>query len=116
MASSIAAITMPRSMDFSRATASAICNSSILLALTAAMVLVSFVGVEFAAPRLVGGQAMFLGILRGRLLFQFRLWCIAFCRVAFPRMRRRGRHQPEILFHLALGDLAAAHRFRDQLV
>src|SRR5580704_18577015 len=35
MASSIAAITMPRSIDFSRATASAICSSSSLLALTA---------------------------------------------------------------------------------
>src|SRR5690606_24669664 len=35
MASSIAAMTMPRSIDFSRATASAICNSSSLLALTA---------------------------------------------------------------------------------
>src|SRR5258708_16690805 len=37
MASSIAAITMLRSIDFSRATASAICSSSSLLALTAAM-------------------------------------------------------------------------------
>src|SRR3978361_1521482 len=37
MASSIAAITMPRSIDFSRATASAICSNSSLLALTAAM-------------------------------------------------------------------------------
>src|SRR4051812_46605458 len=37
MASSIAAITIPRSIDFSRATASAICSSSSLLALTAAM-------------------------------------------------------------------------------
>src|SRR4051812_456653 len=114
MASSIAAITMPRSMDFSRATASAICNSSILLALTAAMVLVSFAGIEFATPRFVGGKAMFLGVVR--CLPQFRFWRIAFCRVAFPRMRRRGRHQPEILLHLALGDLAAPHRFRDQLV
>src|SRR5665213_4278147 len=35
MASSIAAMTMPRSIDFSRATASAICKSSSLLALTA---------------------------------------------------------------------------------
>src|SRR5712691_4505043 len=35
MASSMAAITMPRSIAFSRATASAICNSSSRLALTA---------------------------------------------------------------------------------
>jgi hypothetical protein len=35
MASSIAAITIERSIDFSRATASAICSSSSLLALTA---------------------------------------------------------------------------------
>ena len=35
MASSIAAMTMPRSIDFSRATASAICSSSSRLALTA---------------------------------------------------------------------------------
>src|SRR3981189_3851419 len=35
MASSMAAMTMPRSIDFSRATASAICSSSSLLALTA---------------------------------------------------------------------------------
>src|ERR1700742_3785186 len=35
MASSIAAITMERSIDFSRATALAICSSSSLLALTA---------------------------------------------------------------------------------
>src|SRR4249920_980609 len=35
MASSIAVMTMPRSIAFSRATASAICNSSSLLALTA---------------------------------------------------------------------------------
>ena len=31
-------------------------------------------------------------------------------------MRRRWRRQPEILFQFALGGLAAAHRFRDQLV
>src|SRR5258706_298254 len=48
MASSIAAITMPRSIDFSRATASAICSSSSLLALTAAMALVSSRGIGFA--------------------------------------------------------------------
>src|SRR3954453_15330081 len=116
MASSIAAITMPRSMDFSRATASAICNSSILLALTAAMVLVSFACVEFATPRFVGGKAMVLRILPCRLLLQFRFWWVAFGRVAFCRMRRRRRCQPEIPLHLALGKLAAAHRFRDQLV
>src|SRR4051795_11833665 len=116
MASSIAAITIPRSMDFSRATASAICRSSILLALTAAMVLVSFACVEFATPRFVGGKAMFLRIVRWRLLLQFRFRRMTFGRVAFCRMRRRRRHQPEILLQLALGELAAAHRFRDQLV
>ena len=31
-------------------------------------------------------------------------------------MRRRRRRQPEILLEFALGGLAAAHRFRDQLV
>src|SRR5262245_17026853 len=44
MASSIAAITIPRSIDFSRATASAICSNSSLLALTAAMSLSFIIG------------------------------------------------------------------------
>src|SRR3981081_1827235 len=35
MASSMAAMTMPRSIDFSRETAAAICSSSVVLALTA---------------------------------------------------------------------------------
>src|SRR4051812_35369781 len=43
MASSMAVMTMPRSIAFSRATASAICKSSSRLALTAAMVSISFV-------------------------------------------------------------------------
>src|SRR3954453_1718241 len=111
MASSIAAITMPRSMDFSRATASAICNSSILLALTAAMVSVSFDCV--AAPGLLGGEAMFLGVGRW-LLLQFRFWSVALGRVALLRMRWGRRHKPQILLHLALGNLAAPHRFGDQ--
>src|ERR1043166_9543490 len=114
MASSIAAITMPRSMDFSRATASAICKSSILLALTAAMALLSFAGINFASPQSFCGKAMFLGVVR--LLLQFRFWRIAFGWIAFPRVPRRRRQQPEIPLHLALGDLAAAHRFRDQLI
>src|SRR5487761_2662246 len=118
MASSIAAITMLRSIDFSRATASAICSSSSLLALTAAMALVSFGGIDFASSQSFCGEAVFLGICRGVLLvwLQFRLRFVAFRRVAFFRMRRRRRFQPEILAQLALGGLAAAHRFRDQLV
>src|SRR3954464_9498682 len=114
MASSIAAITMPRSMDFSRATASAICNSSILLALTAAMVLLSFAALGIAS-RCLRSQAMLFGVGRGRLL-QFGLRRIAPGRVAFLRVRRRGRQQAEVLFRLALGDLAASHRFGDQLI
>src|SRR4051794_34547025 len=114
MASSIAAMTMPRSMDFSRATASAICNSSILLALTAAMILFSFsaVGIASGSLRI---QAMLFGVGRGRLL-QFRLRRIAPGRIAFLGVRRWGRQQAEVLLHLAFGDLAAPHRFRDQLV
>src|SRR3954454_6212313 len=113
MASSIAAITMPRSMDFSRATASAICRSSILLALTAAMALLSFDGVDVASPQSLRGQTVFLGILRGGLFcrLQFRLRRIAPGRIAFLRMRRRGRQNSEILLHLPFGDLAAPHRF-----
>src|ERR1700682_3975202 len=101
MASSIAAMTMPRSIDFSRATASAICSSSSLLALTAAMVLVSFGGVDFASPQSFCGQAMFLGAFR---------W------IAFLRVRRGRRHKAEILLQLALRGLAAPHRFGDQFV
>src|SRR4051794_35038065 len=114
MASSIAAITIPRSMDFSRATASAICSSSILLALTAAMISVSFGGIGVAPPLSLGGKAMFLGVIR--LLLKLRLWCRAFCGVAFSRVRRGRRRQSEILLHLPLGGLAAPHRFRDQIV
>src|SRR4051812_48703120 len=115
MASSIAAITMPRSMDFSRATASAICNSSILLALTAAMVSLSFAALG-VAPRALRGQAMSFGVGRGGLLLQFRLRRIAPGRIAFLGMRRRERRQPEVLLQLAFGDLAAPHRFGDQLI
>src|SRR5450755_1670867 len=111
MASSIAAITIPRSIDFSRATASAICSSSSLLALTAAMALVSFGGVDFASPQSFCGQAMFLGVFRGALAnvlrLQFRLRLVAFRRVAFLRMRRGRRREPEILLELALRSLAA---------
>src|SRR4051794_25739483 len=109
MASSIAAITMPRSMDFSRATASAICSSSILLALTAAMISVSFGGIGIAAPLSLRGKAMFLGVIR--LLLKFRLWRKAFCRIAFSCVRRGRGRQSEILLHLPLGGLAAPHRF-----
>src|SRR5271169_2024635 len=119
MASSIAAITMPRSMDFSRATASAICSSSSLLALTAAMALISFSGIDFASPQAFCGQTMFLGVFRHALAnargLQFRLRLVAFRRIALLRMRGR-RHQPETLLELALGGLAAPHRFGDQFV
>src|SRR5258708_39609654 len=120
MASSIAAITMPRSIDFSRATASAICSSSSLLALTAAMALVSSGGIGFASSQSFGGEAVLLGIFRGVLAnafgLQFRLRFVAFCRVAFPGMGRRWRLKAEILAQLALRSLAATHRFRDQLI
>src|ERR1700738_1461473 len=118
MASSIAAITMPRSIDFSRATASAICSSSSLLALTAAMALVSSRGIGVATPRSFGGKTMFLGVLRGVLLvrLQFRLRFVAFRRIALLRMRRGRWFNPETLAQFALRGLAAAHRFRDQLI
>src|SRR5450759_1544399 len=118
MASSIAAITIERSIDFSRATASAICSSSSLLALTAAMALVSFSGIDVAAPRAFRGQAVFLGIFRGDALvrLQFRLRFVAFRRVAFLGKGRRRRFEPETLAQLAFRGLAASHRLRDQLV
>src|SRR5258707_15857735 len=120
MASSIAAITMPRSMDFSRATASAICSNSSLLVLTAALDLVSSGGIDFAPAPSFGGEAVLLGVFRGVLAnafrLQFRLRFIAFRRVAFPGMGRRWRRETEIAAQLALRSLAAPHRFRDQLV
>src|SRR5580704_13020242 len=120
MASSIAAMTMPRSIDFSRATASAICSSSSLLALTAAMALVSFSGIDVASPQAFCGQTMFLGVFRGALANargrQFWLRLVALGRVALLRMRRWRRLKPEFLPQLALGGLAAPHRFGDQLV
>src|SRR5882757_8759187 len=57
MASSMAAMTMPRSIDFSRATASAICSSSSLLALTA---IESFSLVLGRGPDISGRAAGFL--------------------------------------------------------
>ena len=48
--------------------------------------------------------------------FNFGFRRVALGRIAFLRMRRRGRQNSEILLHLAFGDLAAPHRFRDQLV
>src|SRR6202035_2972709 len=118
MASSIAAITMPRSIDFSRATASAICSNSSLLALTATMALISSLGIEFASKQPFCGEAVFLGILRGVLLvwLQFRLRFVAFRWVTFSCMRRGRRLKSEPLAHLTLGGLAAPHRFRNQLV
>src|SRR5713226_4390447 len=120
MASSIAAITMPRSIDFSRATASAICSSSSLLALTAAMALVSSGGIDFASAPSFGGEAVLLGVLRGVLANAFRLQSrlrfVALRRMAFPGMGRRRWLEAEIAAQLALRSLAAPHRFRDQLV
>src|SRR6202048_781874 len=98
MASSIAAITMPRSIDFSRATASAICSSSSLLALTAAMALVSFGGIDLASPQSFRGEAVFLGVFRGVLFIwlQFRLRFVALRGGAFPGMRWRGWALPAV--------------------
>src|SRR5260370_36898510 len=116
MASSIAAITMPRSIDFSRATASAICSNSSLLALTAAMTLVSSGRIDFAPAPSFGGEAVLLGIFRGVLAnafrLQFRLRFIAFRRVAFPGMGRRWGVEAEIAAHLALPSPSAPPRFR----
>src|ERR1700687_3190587 len=95
MASSIAAITMPRSIDFSRATASAICSSSSLLALTAAMALVSSRGIDVASKQSCCGEAVFLGVFRGVLAnglwLQFRLRFVALRRVAFLGVGGGGR-------------------------
>src|SRR5439155_20528217 len=118
MASSIAAITMPRSIDFSRATASAICSNSSLLALTAAMALVSSGGIDFAPAPSFGGEAVLLGVFRRVLanVFrrQFRLRFIAFRRVAFPGVGRRWRREADIAPQLALGSLAGPQRLRAQ--
>src|SRR5260370_976704 len=120
MASSIAAITMPRSIDFSRATASAICSSSSLLALTAAMALVSSSGIDFASTQSCCGETLFLGVFRGvlanALWLQFRLRFVAFRRVALLCVRRWRRLKSEILTQFALGGLAPPHRFRAPLV
>src|SRR5260370_32398550 len=120
MASSIAAITMPRSIDFSRATASAICSSSSLLALTAAMALVSVRGIDFAATQRCCGETVLLGVLRGVLAnafgLQFRLRFVALRRVALLCVWRWRRLEPEIATQFALRGLAAPHRFGDQLV
>src|SRR4051812_4690527 len=104
---------MPRSIDFSRATASAICSSSILLALTAAMISVSFGGIGVAAPLSLRGKVFFLGVIR--LLLNFRLWRSVFCRVVFSWGGGGGGRQSEILLHLPFGGLAAPHGFRDQI-
>src|SRR5215208_378167 len=116
MASSIAAITMPRSIDFSRATASAICSSSSLLALTAAMALVSSGGSDFASPQSCCGTGVFLGILRGGLLVRLQFRLVALRRIAFLCMGRGRRLNPEALAQLTFRRLAASHRFRDQLI
>src|SRR5258708_12573839 len=88
---------MPRSIDFSRATASAICSSSSLLALTAAMVLVSSGGIGFASPQSFRGQTMFLGVFRGLLIeLQFRLRLGALRRVPLLGARRGPPPAPPI--------------------
>src|ERR1700709_2001318 len=99
MASSIASITIPRSIDFSRATASAICSSSSLLALTAALGSVSFRGIDFAPQQSGCGEAVFLGVFRCGLFLeiQFRLRGVAFGRVALFREWRRRRLEAESL-------------------
>src|SRR3954452_14067817 len=116
MASSIAAITMPRSMDFSRATASAICSSSSLLALTAAMASVSFGGIDFASSQSFCGEAVFLGIQRGILLVRLRFRLVALRRIALFRIRRRWCLALEIPANLTFSRLAPPHRFRDQII
>ena len=57
----------------------------------------------------VEGEAMLLGVLWRRFFRRpgFRVTC---------RMRSRRGFKPEIAPELALGGLAAAHRFRDQLI
>src|SRR5215210_251708 len=115
MASSIAAITILRSIDFSRATASAICSSSSLLALTAAIVLVSSGGIVFALSQFFCGEAVFLGIFWG-VLFRFQLRLVALQRIGFLGMGRGWRFEAEALAHLTFRRLAAPHRFRDQLI
>src|SRR4051812_5192746 len=111
---------MPRSIDFSRATASAICSSSSLLALTA-MVQSPLIRIDLASARAIGGEAMFLRIGRQRLLGRLlvlrlflELGRLDLCR-GFG-MRRQWRRQSEVALHLALRGFAAAHRFGDQLV
>src|ERR1700746_2754865 len=105
MASSIAEITMPRSIDFSRATASAICSSSSLFALTA-MVGLLYLRIAVASAQSLCREAVFLRIDRCRLSGLSRLW----------RAARRVRLEAEIAFQLALGLLAPSHRFRDQRI
>src|SRR3979490_3300445 len=124
MASSIAEITMPRSIDFSRATASAICSSSSLLALTA---MAQSPSVKSVSPRralsaarrcfLVFSGAGFFGDvdLFGFVLFGFGFSRDALGRLLF-RMRCRRRFKPEAALQFALGGLAAPHRFRDQFI
>src|SRR5689334_13166124 len=118
MASSIAAITMPRSIDFSRATASAICSSSSLLALTA-MAQSPLIGIGLASARAFRGEAMLLGVLWQRFLGRRFLRRLAdgFLRLCGRLgMRCQRWREAEIALHLALGGLAAAHRLGDQLV
>src|SRR5215218_9261106 len=85
----MAAMTIPRSIDFSRATASAICNSSSRLALTA-IGLVSFVSAHVSAMRR--------------------------CRLKIVLLRRRMRAALSCFLSFAFRGLAASQRFRDESV
>src|ERR1700758_3054627 len=111
MASSIAEITMPRSIDFSRATASAICSSSNRLALTA-MAQSPLISIGPASARAHPGEAVLLGILRRRLLLGLGRSGIG----TLTGVRRGRGLEPEVALQLPFGGLAATHRFGDQLV
>src|SRR5712691_11899119 len=82
MASSMAAMTMPRSIAFSRATASAICNSSSRLALTAAIGLLLVLGCTPIVLR--RGLEMFRVMGRTRPVLA-RLACLTFRLFAAPQ-------------------------------
>src|SRR3954464_2098515 len=107
---------MPRSIDFSRATASAICSNSSLLALTAAMALVSSGGIDIASPQSVCRKAVLLVTLWCGLLLRLQSKLVALRQIAFRRMLRWWRLKSEALAQLTFRRLASPHRFRDQLV
>src|SRR3954466_6026813 len=106
---------MPRSIDFSRATASAICSSSSLLALTA-MVQSPLIRIDLASARAIGGEAMFLRIRRERLLGRLlvlRLF-LALRRLDLCRgfgTRPQWRRQSEVAIQRACGGFPVRDRF-----